>query len=176
VGITQKQLYPGEQEFLGAGVSYCATCDGMLYRNKRVAVIGQSAEALHETEFLKSIGCDVLFFTNKTTDLDSSIPVFYGKKYEIFGDDKVRRITADDASFDVDGVFILRSSIAMTSMLPELELSGGHISVDRSMKTNIDGVFAAGDCTGLPYQIAKAVGEGNIAGLSAAEWVQAHNR
>ena len=61
-GAAQPKPYPGEAELLGRGVSYCATCDGMLYRGKRVAVIGLSADAEEEAEFLRGIGCEVEFF------------------------------------------------------------------------------------------------------------------
>ena len=175
VGITHKSFYPGESEFLGSGVSYCATCDGMLYRDKKVAVIAHAPDAVQETNFLRSIGCDVTFFApaGSPQGLDYGIPVVQAKSFKLSGDKRLTTLTADDVDYDMQGVFILRSSIAMTSLLPELELSQGHINVDRSMRTNLPGIFAAGDCTGLPYQIGKAVGEGNIAALSASEWIEA---
>ena len=70
-----------------------------------------------------------------------------------------------------DGVFILRDTVAPTDLLPTLETEDGYIKVDRKMATNVPGVFAAGDCTGLPLQVAKAVGEGHIAALSACEYL-----
>ena len=76
----------------------------------------------------------------------------------------------------MDCVFILRSGLAPDSLLPGLALEGGHIAVDAAMATNIPGVFAAGDCTGAPYQVAKAAGEGNIAGLSACKYIENTNR
>ncbi len=72
----------------------------------------------------------------------------------------------------MDGVFILRDTVASGVLLPSLALEGGHIAVDRGMKTSVAGVFAAGDCTGRPYQIAKAVGEGNIAALGADAYIK----
>ena len=69
------------------------------------------------------------------------------------------------------GVFVLRASVAPTDLLPALELDGGYIKVDRAMRTSVEGVFACGDCTGAPLQVAKAVGEGHIAGLSACEYL-----
>ena len=76
-------------------------------------------------------------------------------------------------SLPVDGVFCLRESIALNTLLPGLATEGGHIAVDRAMATNLDGVFAAGDCTGRPYQYAKAVGEGNTAAHSLIEYLAA---
>lgn len=160
VGITQQKLFPGEEEFLGRGVSYCATCDGMLYRGKKVAVIGLNEEAAGEAEFLRSIGCEVEYF-DKTS----------AKKYEIRGKETVTALLADESEFSVDGVFILRSTIAPSSFLSGLASENGHIATEDTMKTSQDGVYAAGDCTGRPYQIARAVGQGNTAALSACEYL-----
>lgn len=159
-GIVQQTTYPGEHEFLGKGVSYCATCDGMLYRKKKVAVIGLNEEAEKETEFLRSIGCEVEYFDKARA-----------KKYEIIGNDSVTALIADEMAFLVDGVFILRSTIAPGNFLSGLEIESGHIVVDAAMRTSIAGVFAAGDCVGKPYQIARAVGQGNTAVLSACEYI-----
>ena len=80
-------------------------------------------------------------------------------------------VLTDGTQVDVDGIFSLRNSIAPTTLLKGLELDGAHIIVDRAMNTNIKGVFAAGDCTGRPYQIAKSVGEGNIAAHTMIEYL-----
>lgn len=160
-GLTRAKPFPGEEEYLGRGVSYCATCDGMLYRDKNVAVIGQSADAPEEAEYLRGIGCKVEYF-------DSS----RAKRYEITGGERVTTLMADGAEYPVECVFILRSGLAPDALLPGLALNGAHIAVDAEMATNLPGVFAAGDVTGTPYQVAKAVGEGNIAGLSACKYVE----
>ena len=160
-GLTRAKPYPGEAEFLGRGVSYCATCDGMLYRGRPVAVIGLSADAPEEAEYLRGIGCQVEYF-----DLSRA------KRYEIRGDERVTTLTADGTDYAADCVFILRSGLAPDSLLPGLALENGHIKVDAVMATSVPGVFAAGDCTGAPYQVAKAAGEGNIAGLSACKYVE----
>jgi len=160
VGISQQLVFSGEEQFLGMGVSYCATCDGMLYRGKKVAVIGMNEEAASEAEFLRSIGCEVEYFDKARA-----------KKYEIRGNENVTALIADDTEYSVDGVFILRSTIAPNNFLSGLILENGHIVADGSMKTSINGVFAAGDCTGRPYQIARAVGQGNTAALAACEYL-----
>lgn len=160
-GSAQPKAYPGEAELLGRGVSYCATCDGMLYRGRRVAVIGLSSDAAEEADFLRGIGCEVEFFDRERA-----------KRYEIRGEGTVSSILADGAEYPVDGVFILRDTVASATLLSGLVMDGGHIAVDRAMKTSMPGVFAAGDCTGRPYQIAKAVGEGNIAALSADAYMK----
>ena len=164
VGAAQPKPFPGEAELLGRGVSYCATCDGMLYRDKRVAVVGLSADAKEEADFLRKIGCMVEYF-----DKDRA------KRFEIRGEGAVAALAADGQEYPADGVFILRDTVASTALLPGLEMTDGHIAADRDMRTSVPGVFAAGDCAGRPYQIAKAVGEGNIAALSADAYIKEIN-
>ncbi len=157
-GITRENLYPGEAEFLGRGVSYCATCDGMLYRGKTVALIGSSEEAKQDVEFLRGIGCNVLHFDKPA-------------KCEITGESKATKLTYGGKEYDVDCVFIVKDTVSVQSLVPGLEYEKGGIITDKKMATNVPGVFAAGDCAGKPYQLAKAAGEGNIAALSACEYL-----
>ena len=157
-GVARGKKFPGEAEFLGRGVSYCATCDGMLYRGKAAAVLGYSDSARQEAEFLERIGCRVTYFDRPRT-------------CEIHGEETVRSVTCDGQSTDVDCVFILRPALAPTDLFPGLETEKGFVAVDRRMATNLPGLFAAGDCTGGPLQAAKAAGEGLIAGQSAAAYV-----
>lgn len=161
VGLSRAKPFPGEEEYLGRGVSYCATCDGMLYRGKPVAVIGLSNDAPEEAEYLKSVGCSVEYFDAARA-----------KKYEIKGAERVSALTADGVDYAVDCVFIFRPGMAPGSLLPGLELDGAAIKVNADMATNLPGVFAAGDAVGGPYQVAKAVGDGNVAGLSACKYVE----
>lgn len=162
-GITRENAYPGENDYLGRGVSYCATCDGMLYRGKRVAVLGFADSARQEASFLESIGCSVIYFDRPRT-------------CSIAGGDQVERVTCDGKTEAVSGVFLLRPTMAPTDLFPELAVEGGYVKVDRKMATNLPGVFAAGDCTGGPLQVAKAVGEGLIAGQSAAAFAAAQGK
>jgi len=168
-------LAPGvvrQAEYLGRGVSYCATCDGMLYRGKPVAVVGRSGDAPREAAYLKSLGCQVVYVAPKRpTALEPDIPFLQANRLEIAGAQTVTTLVADGAPIPCSGVFILRDAVAPTDLLPQLETLGGSIRVDRSMATSIPGVFAAGDCTGGPLQVSKAVGEGLIAALSAAEFL-----
>ena len=171
-GVSQGPALPGELEHLGAGVSYCATCDGMLYRNKDVVVVGKSTHAPEEANYLHGLGCRVTYVSAKAPEgLDPAIPVVQAKRLSILGEGKVSGVEADGNTIPCDGVFLLRSAVAPTQLLPGLELDGPYIRVDRNMATNPPGVFAAGDCTGLPLQISKAVGEGLVAGLRAAEYL-----
>ena len=156
-GVARARKLPGEAEFLGKGVSYCATCDGMLYRGRPVAVVGYSDSAKKEAEFLESIGCTVTYFDRP-------------KKCEIAGTDKAERVTCDGQTAEVACVFLLRPALAPTDLFPGIAVQTGYVQVDRSMATNLPGVFAAGDCTGLPLQVSNAVGQGLVAGQSAAKY------
>ena len=174
-GVVWANKYPGEAEYLGRGVSYCATCDGMLYRGKEIAVVGLTAGAPAEANWLREIGCKVTYVGPGQPDgLRPDIPAVKAGKVEILGEQKVEGLRAGSAVIPCEGVFILRSSMAPTDLLPGLELEGNYLKVDRNMATNIPGVFAAGDCTGLPLQVSKAVGEGQVAGHRAAEYID-HN-
>ena len=175
-GVVRQAKFPGEQQLLGRGVSYCATCDGMLYRGKNVVVVGRSKDAPHEANYLKGLGCQVTYVSQKTPEgLDQEIPVVTASRLEVVGEQAVTALAADGVHLPCDGVFILREAVASTDLLPQLETSQGAIVVDRAMATNLPGVFAAGDCTGAPLQVAKAVGEGHIAGLSAADYLDKKN-
>ena len=175
-GVVRQAKYPGESEFLGRGVSYCATCDGMLYRDKPVVVVGRSKDAPAEANYLHSIGCQVTYVSPKAPEgLDSAIPVVQAGKLAVKGEQAVTALEADGTDLPCAGVFILRDAVAPTDLLPALETENGYIKVDRRMATNVKGVFAAGDCTGLPLQVAKAVGEGHVAALSACEYLDEMN-
>lgn len=171
-GVVWANKYPGEAEYLGRGVSYCATCDGMLYRGKEVVVVGKAADAPQEANYLQELGCKVTYVSDKAPNgLRPDIPFVKAPKVEITGGAKVEALRASSTTIPCEGVFILRPSVAPADLLPGLALEDGYIQVDRNMATNLPGVFAAGDCTGLPLQVSKAVGEGLVAGLRAAEYV-----
>ena len=171
-GAKQPKLLPGEETLLGRGVSYCGTCDGMLYRGKDVAVIAESSEAVHEANFLASLCKSVTYFGAADSALDPSVIVRSGKPEAILGDVRVSSLRAGGEEFTFDGVFIFREAMALSSLLPGLERDGAFIRTDRQMRTSVDGVYAAGDCTGLPLQVAKAVGEGCVAALAAAQSIR----
>jgi thioredoxin reductase (NADPH) len=178
-GAQMAKPFVGETEFLGRGVSYCATCDGMLYRAATVCVVGLGAEAVEEANFLASLGAKVIFLAKKAPrGLNESIMVEEGTVAEIKGD--LMGVTAVDfrvsgvdriESIPCNGVFILRPSIAPDALIVGLDLADGHIRTDGAMSTSVAGVFAAGDCAGRPFQIAKAVGEGQRACFSATEYL-----
>ena len=171
-GVVRQAKYPGEMEYLGRGVSYCATCDGMLYRGRPVVVVGRSKDAPREAAYLKDLGCQVVYVSPLRPErLDPSIPFVQASRLEVAGEQTVTGLRADGALLPCSGVFILREAVAPADLLPGLETENGAVKVDRKLATNLPGVFAAGDCTGEPLQISKAVGEGLVAALSAAEYL-----
>ena len=172
-GVARQAKYPGEAQFLGRGVSYCATCDGMLYRGRPVAVVGRAPDAPMEANYLAGLGCQVVYAApgERPAELDAAIPFVKAGRLAVKGGQTVTALEADGADIPCAGVFILRQAVAPTDLLPQLETENGAIRVDRRMATNVEGVFAAGDCTGGPLQAAKAVGEGHVAGLSACAYL-----
>ena len=173
-GVSFEKPYPGEEEFLGRGVSYCATCDAMLYRDKTVAIIGTSPKEEAEAEFMAEIAKKVYYIPLYPEEsFDKDIVVRKEKPVSISGSIKVDKLIFENDELSVDGVFILRDSVFPQSLVPGLTVDGNHISVNRNMETNLKGCFACGDCTGTPYQYIKAAGEGNVAALSAVSYLNA---
>ena len=173
-GIAASSALPGEAELLGRGVSYCATCDGGLYRGRTIAVICGNRRFEHEAEFLAGIAAKVYYFPGfkDSTLTGGNIERPSARPVKVNGAQSVTGLElSDGATLPVDGVFCLRDSISLATLLPGLALRDGHIAVDRGMRTNLPGCFAAGDCTGRPYQYTKAVGEGNVAAHSILEYL-----
>ena len=168
-GIQQVRQLDGEQELVGRGLGYCTTCDGPLYRDKDVAVVGESPEAEEEVNFLAAIGRNIYYFPlyKGEVKVDKKVDVRREVPQAILGDDRVRAVALPDREIPVDGVFIIRTVAPAERLVAGLHQEQGAISVDRTMATNIPCLFAAGDCTGKPYQIGKAVGEGLTAAQSA---------
>ncbi|MDD2361388.1 MAG: FAD-dependent oxidoreductase [Oscillospiraceae bacterium] len=173
IGVAKARAVPGEEQLLGRGISYCATCDGMLYRGKKAIVWGLAPDAAEETNFLGSIGVDVTMVAkgDRPAELNPSIPFISDTVRAVIGDDSVKAVDLGDNALETDGVFILRNAIAPTTLVPGLETENGFIKVNNRMETNIPGLYAAGDCTGSPLQISKAVGEGLIAAQKAAKYI-----
>lgn len=181
---------PGEKEFMYKGVTYCAICDGALYKDKKVALVGHGDLAAKAALYLAGLCKDVIVLTDKP-DLDAAT---YGDKINSAGNVRVitnaRVITIEGGEYveriryhveenervaDVEGVFI-EGGMPNSLLATELGLSvdnKGNIKVDRpDQKTSIDGVFAAGDVTGGNHQISTAVGEGASAAISAINFLR----
>lgn len=172
-GAVSAKGYKGEAELLGKGVSYCATCDGFLYKGKTIAVFCGDKHFEYEVGYLANLADKVYLYTPYDSELTlSNVEMLSAPIKEILGEDRANGIALTDGTqIELDGVFVIRNAVAPANLVKGIELDGAHIVVDRNMATNKKGVFAAGDCTGRPYQIAKAVGEGNIAAHAIVEYL-----
>ncbi len=177
-GVETLGRLAGEREFLGRGVSYCAVCDGALYRGKRVAAVLSSAkfseEALFLSRFASKLYCicsdPSLQFTAENIEWIREVPL------SIEGGERVERVVLPTRTLEVDGVFLLKNSAPPEALAFGLETDGAHVKVGRDLSTNLAGLFAAGDVTGRPYQYAKAAGEGCVAAHSANSYLHSHKK
>ena len=172
-GVVQGKPLPGEEENLGHGVSYCATCDAALVRGKRVAVVGYSSREEAEAAFLSEICPEVLYFPmyRDVNQLPEKVTVIPETVTEVRKQDGKMTIYTSENSYTAEAVFVLREAVAPGQLVPGLETEGAHVRVNRRMETNLPGCYACGDLTGTPYQYIKAAGEGNIAALSAVGYL-----
>lgn len=173
-GVAIARPLPGEEDFIGRGISYCATCDGNLYRGKRVAVVADNAGGEEEALFLAGLASAVLYLPQygMERNLGDGIKIVEGNPAAFLGSSKLEKIKLKSGDeLAVDGCFIHKEQVPLTQIVPGLSLADRHIQVDRHMATNLPGLFAAGDVTGRPYQLAKAVGEGQMAALNAVSFI-----
>ena len=175
-GVYREAEIEGEEELVGQGVSYCVTCDGRLFAGRRAAFISYTPEGEEEASALaEDYGVEVTF-----------VPLYQGA-YRVPGGVRVLsgarptrlarvdghiRVSLPGEDLRVDAVFIYKNSVSPRTLLEGLASDGRHVTVGRHMETGVPGVFAAGDCTGEPYQIAKAVGEGQVAALHAVRFLR----
>jgi len=184
-GVSRKKLnIPGEKEFFGKGVSYCAACDCNFYKGKRVAVIGDESEAAASAELMTAYASQVFWVTKdtKTTDAmikkakDAGVEIINEAPAEIIGNEKVTGLKFTDRSMiNTDGVFIelgARSSSDLAMDIGVMPNADGTIKVNEKCETSAKGVYACGDVIGKPWQIARAVGQGAAAGIAAAAYVK----
>lgn len=173
---------PDEEKWMGKGISYCATCDGMFFKNKKVAVVGSGNSALEESLYLADICESVTILNRKDTvkaDIYLQEKVKEKKNIVIKYNVSVTRFLEKDNHFNgvklnndedllVDGLFVFVGQIPDTPYLKELPIENeqGYIIVDTTMKTSMEGLYACGDCIKKEvYQIATAVGEGTTAAM-----------
>jgi thioredoxin reductase (NADPH) len=183
-GISREKLgVPGEKEFLGKGVSYCASCDCNFYKGVPVMIVGNESEAAVSAELMTKYASEV-YWSASDPEIDSSlmekvkasgVKIVNAYPSKISGTDRVSEVLmTDGTSVNVTGVFIElggRSSVDLAmdlGIMPEMDDT---IKVDGKCMTEVAGVFACGDITGKPWQIAKAVGEGSVAGIYASDYV-----
>ncbi|NLI90118.1 MAG: NAD(P)/FAD-dependent oxidoreductase [Epulopiscium sp.] len=172
-GLGKSKSMPGEKEFLGKGVSYCATCDGMLYRDKTVVLIGETDEAEEDVNYLNEVTNKVYYIPlyKDLKNVDESVEIIRSKPKKILGEQLVTGLTLEDRDLEAQGVFIAKETTPIAQILKGLELDKNSIKVNRQMETNFPGIYAAGDCTGKPFQVSKAVGEGVVAALEAVSYL-----
>ncbi len=172
-GLSVAKPFKGELENIGKGVSYCATCDAQFYKNKVAAVVGFSQEEESEAVFLSEIADKVLYFPmyKKDGSLGDNIVICEEKPQSIEKEEQKICLITEQSKYFVDGIFLLRDSVAVQQLVPGLKLVGNLVEVDRQMQTNLKGLFACGDITGAPYQYIKSAGEGNVAALSAVSYL-----
>ena len=188
MGVSKKKLgVPGEKELTGMGVSYCVDCDANFYRGATVVVAGNRSAAIDGALTLLDYADKVYLVAKElqaSTQLlqrlgDSGVEVRESTWIQsINGDGEVRSVTLDDGTeLAVDGIFIELGSKGALELATQIgvALDSEHfkyIATNRRMETNIPGIYAAGDIVGPPYQMAKAVGEGCVAGMEAATYAR----
>lgn len=173
-GVSVARPLPGEEAFVGKGVSYCATCDGNFYKGKKVVVIADNPEGEEEVNFLAELAAKTWYIPlyQGSYNLRDNVEILEDRPAEVVGDQRLEKLVLKSGKeLVVDGCFFHKEQLPAARIVPGLELENNHIKVNRDMSTNIPGLFAAGDVTGRPYQLAKAVGEGQIAALSAAKYL-----
>lgn len=197
LGLKHRKLeIPGEDEFLGKGVSYCATCDGNFFRKKTVAVIGGSDSAAKTTLYLADI-CKKVYISywknkmrcepinlKKIEKLKNIEIIYNSKPTEIIGDVKVSGLKLesstlsdkiDEKVLEVDGVFVEIGSVPMTEIFDEIgvELDNGYIKVDKEGRTSVEGFFAAGDGANNPFkQVITATADGALAARAVYNYLK----
>ncbi|MFQ5484150.1 MAG: NAD(P)/FAD-dependent oxidoreductase [Desulfobacterales bacterium] len=188
MGVTRNRLgIPGEKEFFGKGVSYCVDCDANFFRNETVAVVGNESAAVSGALTLLFYAKNVHLVSDRLEVADrlafqveeSDVQVHSGRRVkEIIGRDSVEGIVMDNhETINVNGVFIETGAKGAVELASSLGVALDDekfqfIVTDKNQKTNVEGIYAAGDICGPPWQVAKAVGEGCVAGLSAAKYAK----
>ncbi|MCL2459193.1 MAG: NAD(P)/FAD-dependent oxidoreductase [Desulfobulbus sp.] len=187
IGVSKKKLnVPGEKELSGRGVSYCVDCDANFFRGAVVTVTGDRSAAVDGALTLLDYASKVYLVTdqlNVSAELlgqleRSRVECIHSSIKQINGERMVNSLVlANGQTLDTEGVFIELGSKGALELATQIGVqldpeSFKHISVNRQQTTNIPGVYAAGDIAGPPYQMAKAVGEGCIAGIEAATYAR----
>lgn len=175
-GVTASKTLENEDEFLGRGVSYCATCDAHFCKGKDVAVIAYTKEAEEDASFLSEVCSSIKYFplydiSNEIFDKYGNIQIIKDKPIGFAGNMKAEKIICENSSYDAFSTFVVRNNISADKLVPGLKTDGTHIIVDLQMETNIKGLFACGDIAGKPYQYIKSAGQGNVAALSAVAYL-----
>ncbi len=161
--------------FIGKGISYCAICDGFIYKNKKIGLVGNKEFMLEELEILKNFSKDITVFTNGM-DLEVEVeePVVQEAIIELQGDETVSKVITKSKEIDVDVLFIAIGSPSASDFALRMGafLENNNIVVDDNFMTNIPGLFAAGDCIGGLLQIVKAASDGAHAAIAVNRYLK----
>ncbi len=175
----KKSNIKGLKEFEGRGVSYCATCDGFFYQGKNVAVLGNREYAIHEAQNLLPIAKKVILLTNGEQLVEKrheGIEVDENKIREFRGTNSIEQVKFEDnTTKKIDGVFIALGMASSSDLAKKIGImldEKENIKVNNKMETNVKGIYACGDCTGGIFQVAKAVYEGMVAGMSIIQYLK----
>lgn len=177
-----KPLIKNLESFEGKGVSYCAICDAFFFREKIVGVVGAKEYALSEVEELLPVVGKVLLFTNgeeAPENVPAAVEVIEKKITMVIGEKNVEEIVFEDGtSCEVSGLFIADGTAGSTEFAKKLGvyIENNKIITDANQRAGLPGLYAAGDCTPGPLQIAKAVGEGCEAGLDIIRYIREINQ
>lgn len=174
-GVETAGEIKGEREFLGRGISYCAVCDGALYRGKEIAVVLYSDTYAEEVEYLAGFASRVNCFCLCPAPAfkANNITLREGRPLEISGGERVQAVRTKEGEVPAEGVFLLRRSAPPAALVGGLHTTeSGYVETARDGSTNLKGLFAAGDITGTPYQYVKAAGEGCVAAYSARAYLK----
>lgn len=186
-GAKRRKLgIPGEEKYIGRGVSYCAVCDGMFFRGKTVAVIGGGNTALEDAIYLAGI-CEKVYLIHRRTefraqkhlvekisDIANITVITPANPTEIHGDMRVNALTLDSGdTLSVDAVFVAIGLLPENGMFADLvELENGYIRATDDTHTSCEGVFAAGDTrTKSLRQIVTAAADGAVAATEAEKFL-----
>ena len=177
-GVNFGKPIPGELEYLGKGVGYCATCDAPLYKDKVVTIVSYTKHEEAEANYVSEIASKVYYIPmyKEEVEVKPEVEIIKDIPVEIIGTMKAEKLVLKSQEIVSDGIFILRESVTPGQLVPGLEMDGNHVQVNRKMESNLPGCFAAGDIVGTPYQFIKAAGEGNIASLSAVSYIDEINK
>lgn len=177
--VAMSKTVPGERALLGRGVSYCASCDGHFFEDKDIAVYINTLAYQQDVELLASLAKNMNLYIGGALQLPrewlDTLPasVVVHKKaivQSVEGEKAVTAIHTNEGMKTVDGVFFLRDTYPPENLVEGVILDGNSVAVNRHMETNFKGLFAAGDVVGTPLQVAKAVGEGQMAAFSAVAY------
>ena len=187
--VSMERMIPGEDSLLGMGVSYCATCDGPIFRGRKVAVIGDNEEAAEDILALIQMGCEVHWILKgeKSSLSSASVSKVDNKDVPFYENSRVKAIKGEgrveavvfekdriEEEMRVSGVFIFRETPSASQFSKSgIELDHRQcVAVDRFQRTNLEGVYAAGDVTCGGMQIVTAAGEGAVAAIQAVKYLR----